>query len=167
MWRVRERLYLGDYRSGERALAGEEQPVAPDGGLAPFAGIVSLCAFPLLASEAAVAPARLETQWLHLPICDGGMGEGELEAALRVALPFIRRRLEAGNVLVHCAAGMSRSVSVVAALLCEDGVDPDAALEAVADAKAAALAIPLGDAPLLIAPALEFRAFLARRYGPR
>ena len=44
------------------------------------------------------------------------------------------------NVLVHCAAGMSRSVSVMAALLCEQGLGVPEALERIALAKARAVA---------------------------
>lgn len=165
MWRVRDRLFLGDYRSGERAIAGEERPVAPDGRSAPFAGVVSLCAFPLLVTGPAPHPKHLETQWLQVPIADGGAGESEFETALRLVSPFVRRRQRAGNVLIHCAAGMSRSVSMIAALLCEEGLTPEAAFELVAQAKAAALDIPASSATLLIAPAAEFRAYLFRHHG--
>lgn len=166
MWLVAERLYLGDYRSGERALAGAERPVAPDGVPAPFAGIVSLCPMPLLSDEPLEGPARSSTEWLAVPILDGGRGEGELESALGVVVPFVRRRRVTGNVLVHCAAGMSRSVAVMAALLCEDGLDLDAALTRISSAKAAALFpfVPAGGQPL-VSLATEFQACLCRLYG--
>ena len=167
MWRIEHRLYLGDHESGLPALLGEEHPTDPEGSPAPFAGVVSLCPMPLYPGVELLSPTRDETEWLHMPIMDGGNGETEFEDALGAALPFIQRRMLHGNVLVHCAAGMSRSVSVIAAHLCELGSSVEAAFEHVAGAKALALA-HLGYAPdLLIAPAWEFRTALRRRYGNR
>ncbi len=165
VWLVADRLFLGDYRSGERALAGWEQPVAPDGVPAPFAGVVSLCPMPLLSDEAVEGPARAATEWLAIPIMDGGRGEGELESALGLVIPFVRRRRVTGNVLLHCAAGMSRSVAAMVAVLCEDGAPLDAALRQVVAAKAAGLYPFVGDEGSLVAMAPEFRACLARLYG--
>jgi len=165
VWLVTDRLFLGDYRSGERALAGVEQPVAPDGVPAPFAGVVSLCPMPLLSDEPVDGPARATTEWLSVPIMDGGRGEGELESALGVVVPFVRRRRVIGNVLLHCAAGMSRSVAAMIAVLCEDGASLDAALRQVIAAKAAGLYPFVGDESSLVALAPEFRACLARLYG--
>jgi protein-tyrosine phosphatase len=166
VWRIDQRLYLGDYESGCAALAGEEQATDPEGDLAPFSGVVSLCPVPLLPDRDVSGPARRETEWLQIPILDGGNGEEEFESALAVALPFIRRRRQHGNVLVHCAAGMSRSVSVLAAYLCEhQGASVEEAFGLVADAKARAVS-HLGLLPdLLIAPAWEFQSALRRRYA--
>ena len=161
MWAIRERLYLGDYDSALEALAGSIQRVEPSGELMPFSGVVSLCPMPLLLEDNVEEPASELTEWLKLPISDGGKGEGELEAALGVALPFVRRRMRAGNVLVHCAAGMSRSVSVVAAFLCEEGLSVEQAFDRIVEAKAAGETFSM---ELLIAPAAEFRSCLARLY---
>lgn len=166
VWRIHRRLYLGDYQSGYEALQGVELATEPDGELSPFSGVVSLCPMPLMPQHEIRGPARDETEWLQVPIFDGGYGEDEFEAALEVALPFIRRRREAGNVLVHCAAGMSRSVSVLAAFLCEDhDATPEGALDEIASAKAKCFDGVDCDPDLLIAPAWEFRSALGRRYG--
>jgi hypothetical protein len=165
VWKIVERLYLGDYSSGTRALEGMLHPTDPDGELRPFAGVVSLCPMPLTPGDPLGAEDEL-TEWLRIPILDGGNGEEEFESAVALALPFIRRRRKRGNVLVHCAAGMSRSVSVIAALLCEEGESVDAVFDRIAHAKAAAIA-PSADPDLLIAPAWEFRTCLGRLYGRR
>ena len=117
--------------------------------------------------EAPIGPAYATTGWLHLPIADGGVGEAEFAFALEVCLPFIAARRGAGNVLVHCAAGMSRSVSVVAAVLCSEDppLDVDEAYRSIARAKADAIDAQPEDLNSLIAPAWEFTGHLWRRYA--
>jgi hypothetical protein len=167
MWRIEARLFLGDYDAGKRALAGLQLPTDPGGNRAPFAGIVSMCPLPLQFDAPSRQPVSELTEWLHLPIFDGGNGEEEFEAALGVAVPFIVRRRRRGNVLVHCAAGMSRSVSVLAGYLCAQGFDVDDAYDHIAIAKCRALGLSPIEAGDLIAPASEFRACLARLFGVR
>jgi hypothetical protein len=165
MWRIEDRLFLGDYRSGEDALSGVQRPVEPDGELAPFAGVVSMCPMPLLSDESLEGPVEPETEWLQVAILDGGNGEEEFESALTVIRPFVGRRQLHGNVLIHCAAGMSRSVAVMAALLCERGFGLAPALGHIAAAKARALHPFAGDPQDLIAPAWEFVSCLERLYS--
>jgi hypothetical protein len=167
MWRIRRRLFLGDYASAEEALGGALYPVEPSDELSPFAGVVSLCPVPLVKGRGPERPMSEETEWLKIPIQDGGNGEGEFEAALGVALPFTWRRLRRGNVLIHCAAGMSRSVSVVAALLCAEGAGVEEAYQRIARAKATAIGPTVLGEDYLIAPASEFRSCLSRLYGSR
>ena len=167
VWKIRERLYLGNYWSGERALLGHALPEEPNGPSRPFAGIVSLCPVPIDGADPLMGPLDANTEWLHLPIADGGSGEGEFQAACDLAIPFVQRMRERGNVLVHCTAGMSRSVSLIAAVLCADDPNLDVAqayLE-VAEAKGRALGVEPEDAEMLIAPAWEFRLHLRQRFA--
>jgi hypothetical protein len=165
VWLIGEHLYLGNYWSGEQALNGAKVKTDPGGFEEPFAGVVSLCPMPL-DGEALILPVNAAIEWLHLPISDGGLGESEFASALELCVPFAADCRRRGNLLVHCAAGMSRSVSVVAAILCSD--DPqlgvDEAYRSIALAKAAALGIAEEDAELVVAPAREFHAHLRRRF---
>src|SRR4029453_10533055 len=101
MWRVRRRLFLGDYSSAEEALGGAVHPVEPSGELSPFAGVVSLCPVPMVRGEGPERPMSELTEWLKIPIQDGGNGESEFEAALGVAPPFVCRGFREGKVPVH------------------------------------------------------------------
>jgi hypothetical protein len=166
VWRIEGRLFLGDYRSGENALGGAQQPLVPNGPPQVFAGVVSMCPMPLLSDDVIEGPGDARTEWLHIPILDGGNGEHEFEAALDVIRPFVERRLQHGNVLLHCAAGMSRSVAAMAALLCDRGArSVSEALRQVAEAKARALHPFAGEPEELVAPASEFVACLERLYS--
>jgi hypothetical protein len=166
VWAIKDRLYLGNYWSGEQALIGAGAPSDPDGDAARFAGVVSLCPMPL-DGETLLSPIHESIQWLHLPISDGGMGDGEFAAALDLCLPFVSERRKEGNVLVHCAAGMSRSVSVIAAVLCSESprLSVEEAYRQIAEAKAKAVGVPQEDADLLVCPAWEFHSHLRRRFA--
>ncbi len=163
MWRISQRLYLGDYDSGLAALAGLTQPVDPTGEWRPFAGVVSLCTMPLRPTDRVPSPTSPETEWLYRPISDGGRGEQEFERTLQEVRGFFGRRVRLGNVLIHCAAGLSRSVSTVAALLCEEGSSPEEAFGWICQVKSRALSAADRPDPL-IAPAIEFQRCLKRLY---
>jgi hypothetical protein len=169
VWKIRDRLYLGNYWSGERALLGLGIEEGIGGESISFAGVVSLCAVPLEDAEPLIGPIDPDTEWLHLPIADGGSGEAEFEAACDLALPFIHRTRARGNVLVHCTAGMSRSVSLIVAVLCNENteMDVESAFTEVAQAKGRALGVSPREADLLIAPAWEFRVHLRQRFQRR
>lgn len=134
-----------------------------------FAGVVSLCPVPLEDATPLIGPIDPDMQWLHLPIADGGSGEGEFAAACDMGIPFIQRVRARGNVLVHCTAGMSRSVSLIAAVLCTE--DPELSVESafaeIAEAKGRALGAEPLEFDLLIAPAWEFRLHLKGRFPRR
>lgn len=60
---------------------------------------------------------------LHIDINDGEgprqpIGDGNLASYLDYATSFIAGNIRHGCVLVHCGAGISRSVAVVCAYLC-------------------------------------------------
>lgn len=60
---------------------------------------------------------------LHVDIADGesfrfGPGSHRLDDYLESAAAFIARHINAGCVLVHCGAGISRSAALVIAYLC-------------------------------------------------
>lgn len=70
----------------------------------------------LLDGEPLISPTK--GKWLYLPIADGVAG---LEQYIDRAVDFIHTNIIAGEVLVHCAAGRSRSVSVIIAYLVSCG----------------------------------------------
>lgn len=166
MWAIKDRLYLGNYWSGEQALIGVGVLAASTGEGERFTGVVSLCPMPL-DGDTLLAPIHESIHWLHLPISDGGMGDGEFAAALDLSLPFVAERRKAGNVLVHCAAGMSRSVSVIAAVLCSENprLSVEEAYRQIAQAKGKAVGAAPEDVDLLVAPAWEFHSHLRQRFA--
>lgn len=59
-----------------------------------------------------------EVPWLHVRLKDGVKG---LASELDRALPFIREHILRGCVLIHCGAGISRSVALAIAYLVSCG----------------------------------------------
>ena len=69
---------------------------------------------------------RGEFRYWHLRLTDPDQAfQDEIERICR----FIRRGRRAGGVLVHCAAGLSRSAAAVVAYLCSRGKRLDEALD--------------------------------------
>jgi len=67
---------------------------------------------------------------VHHPIDDGANDQAEFDRAVDIVLEALERE---ENVLVHCASGISRSVTVVATAIAEDrGLEFEDALELVA-----------------------------------
>ena len=69
---------------------------------------------------------RTDFRYRHLRFSDPDAAfEGEIDRICQ----FIRRGRKAGGVLVHCAAGLSRSAATVLAYLCSRGKTLDEALK--------------------------------------
>jgi protein-tyrosine phosphatase len=102
MWRIVRGLYLGDARD------------ALDRELLLGAGVTHV----LNCAREVPCQFRGEFRYCHLRMSDPDPAfEGEIERVCR----FIRRGRRAGAVLVHCAAGLSRSAAAVLAYLCSRG----------------------------------------------
>jgi ADP-ribosyl-[dinitrogen reductase] hydrolase len=63
--------------------------------------------------------------WLHLPIRDVSVPNGEFERRWALQGPGLRHRLVSGfDVLVHCRGGLGRAGTIASRLLAELGWDP-------------------------------------------
>lgn len=72
-------------------------------------------------------------------LADNGL---ELGPQIDSAVEFIDKHISSGNVLIHCAAGMSRSVSVCIAYLVSHGMDVLDAIALVKDKRRCAAPNP-------------------------
>jgi hypothetical protein len=110
MWRIVKNLYLGDARD------------ALDRDLLRGTGITHV----LNCAREIPCPFRNEFRYRHLKMTDPDDAFlNEIEGLCR----FIRQGRRSGAVLVHCAAGLSRSAATIAAYLCCKGRSLEEALD--------------------------------------
>jgi ADP-ribosyl-[dinitrogen reductase] hydrolase len=80
--------------------------------------------------------SRHGMKWVHLPIRDMSVPDEIFEMNWRTAGAELRRVLRrGGSVLVHCRGGLGRAGTIAARLLVELGMEPEAAIRAVRDAR--------------------------------
>ncbi len=81
--------------------------------------------------------------WHHLPIRDGQVPDARFDLAWLHAGHHLRRTLRRGQrIVLHCHAGLGRTGTVAARLLCELGATPDDALRRVRRARPGAIETP-------------------------
>lgn len=107
---------------------------------AGFAGVLSLLSDPELAALGAAGLGaglqRAGLHWWQFPIEDFGVPGSESLPAWRALQHELLARLQAGEgVLVHCAAGLGRTGTMVATLLKALGDDGDTAIARVRQAR--------------------------------
>ena len=97
---------------------------------------MSLLGIPNLGAEI----QRRGMVWLHLPIRDVSTPSAEFEAEWPAHSEKLQGLLDAGqNVLVHCKGGLGRAGMISARLLVESGVEPEAAIARVREARPGAI----------------------------
>jgi ADP-ribosyl-[dinitrogen reductase] hydrolase len=79
-------------------------------------------------------------QWHHLPIVDGGIPDATFERTWEIVSPQLHARLAAGErIVLHCKGGLGRTGTLAARLLVEGGVEPQAAIDMVRQARPGAI----------------------------
>jgi protein-tyrosine phosphatase len=115
MTRVWDRLYLGSLKDAEHLAAANTTAIT---------AVLSLC------SEEIMRRSRT-IDYMHIPIADAQPISARQFEEIMAA---IERGLQRGNLLIHCAAGFSRSPIVAAAWMHRCGyLNFEAALQEIAD----------------------------------
>ncbi len=82
-------------------------------------------------------------EWLHLPIADYSVPNGDFENRWKLHGREIRALLrDGGNMVAHCKGGLGRAGMIAARLLVELGVDSEKAIEDVRRARKGAIETP-------------------------
>lgn len=110
MWRIAKRLWLGDRRDARDAE------------------LLRRCRVTHVLNCARETPCwhRGDFRYCHLHLTDP---DPEFHESIERICRFIRRGRRAGGVLVHCAAGLSRSPAAICAYLCHRGLSVEQALD--------------------------------------
>lgn len=112
---IRDNLYIGDKQE-----AGKRNRL----DLNHIVHVVTLC------------DEQTEYTTVHHPIVDGTNEQAEFNRAVEIVLEAMKQEQ---NVLVHCASGMSRSVTVVATAIADvEGISFNEGLELVAEQRSEA-----------------------------
>jgi protein-tyrosine phosphatase len=110
MWEITRGLYLGDFKD------------AHDRELLAGMGITHI----LNCAEEVPCWHEKHFRYLHLKLTDP---DPEFHEYIDQLCKFIRHARRRGGVLVHCAAGLSRSPSAILAYICSRGKTLDEALD--------------------------------------
>ena len=92
-------------------------------------GVTGLISLSEYAESIGSAALRHGIRWLHIPIEDF---EAPEPGQIRDAVHFIREEIgNGGAVVVHCAAGLGRTGTILACYLVSQGEPPEAAIRKV------------------------------------
>ncbi|MFO1412731.1 MAG: protein-tyrosine phosphatase family protein [Burkholderiales bacterium] len=88
--------------------------------------------------------------WAHCPIPDMEPPGAAFERAWSEAGPQVHARLDAGEIVtLHCRAGLGRTGTIAARVLCERGSDAEAAIRRVRECRPGTIETPAQERYLL------------------